>query len=68
MFEIVINRDKTQATIHYENGKSVNLYHSEGLVVDLIAELLYGYETYNQYINSFEDTLEIDLTQYEKVG
>lgn len=60
VLEIVLSKDKKQATIHFDTGKSVTLYHSEGLVADLVSELLYGHETYNQYINSFEDT--IDLT------
>jgi hypothetical protein len=68
MFEIVMNKAKTQATIHLEDGRSFNLYHSEGLVADLIAEMLYGAESFESYIRSFEDTVEIDLTKYNKVG
>jgi hypothetical protein len=66
MVEVVVNQDKTQATLHYSNGRTVHLSHSEGLVLDLVALMLAPIGVQHQVtmlglLRSLEDTAEIDL-------
>lgn len=62
--KIVLSQDRKNAMIHYDTH-SVGLYHSEGLVLDLIALILSpivscNYDiTWNSYMASFEDTQPI---------
>jgi hypothetical protein len=56
--KIVLNRDRTEATIHYDTH-SISFYHSEGLVVDLLADVLF--EPSARIERSYEETMEIDI-------
>lgn len=35
--KIIVNTSRTKATIYYTSGRVFNLYHSQGLVLDLVA-------------------------------
>ena len=61
--KIVINQDRTRALITYTDKHSITVSHDQGLVLDLIVYLLTPSinpsVTYNNYINSLEDTQPI---------
>jgi hypothetical protein len=62
----MINRDKTEATIYFDDGRSFNLYHSGGLVLDLVAYFTSPMQTskditWNGLTTSMEDTAIINL-------
>lgn len=62
---VVIAQDKKSATIHYDNGKSINLHHSDGRVEDLVILMLMPCVTTEislpRLINSLQDTSEISV-------
>ena len=66
--KIVLNKNKTEAMVHYESH-SVMLYHSDGLVLDLIAVLLApigcNVHSMTQVLSSLDDTQSINLSQIE---
>ena len=67
--KVVLSQDRKNAMIHFDTH-SVGVYHSEGLVMDLVWILLWKpfnsqCETYTQFLSSQEDTQSIDLSQID---
>lgn len=68
--KIVLSQDRTQATLYFTNREPFNLYHSEGLVLDLVALFLAPYGasqdvTWASYTSSLEDTAVIDISKLD---
>ena len=65
-YKVILSQDRKRAVIHFET-RSIELYHSESLVLDLVIWMLSPNGTtsditYNSYISSLSDTAIIDVT------
>jgi len=67
LYQIAVNQSKTEAYIYYMNGRTIKVSHSEGKVLDLIADILKPMgsqvETITQLMVSQDDTQVIDLNK-----
>ena len=57
--KIVLSKDRREAWITYDNHKTVTFWHSDGLVMDIVNELIV--EPTNLADRCDEDTAVIDL-------
>jgi hypothetical protein len=69
MVRCIVSQDRTRAVIHFDTH-SVELYHSEAKVLDLVIWILSPFSTspdvtYANWVSSHEDTAIINLSQLE---
>lgn len=57
---IVMNKNRTMAQIHFDDGRDFTLHHSEGLVFDLVQEIFLSQ-------TRFESSLEVTQVSDEPV-
>lgn len=67
MYRVIINSKRTEAIIHFSDGRSVTLSDSQGNVLDLVVYMLSPMEsqveTLAQYETAFGETQIIDLNK-----
>lgn len=66
--KIAVNQSKTEASVYYTNGKQINLYHSEGKVLDLIAFITSPMSTskditWNGLVTADDQTVSIEIKE-----